>query len=156
MASNKKMKEFIARVKKNQSPEVNLDLNFSRVGSGYFFTQCIHASVRRVAKIYKTDPSFDWARYEYTINKIHLTDRIEGSFEQMGLAGLHLVEAAAKKFSERYKNVSAIFWLSVNEFTEFPSICLSFYVIRKGDLPILPVDEDVLDRFMDAAVVISV
>jgi hypothetical protein len=149
MLANKKMKIYLDQMTSVKPPDFD-NFKFLKLAEGYFFKNEVNENVKLVAEIYKSDSSSDWAGFEYGANKIHLEDLIEGSIQEVAVTGISLVKQLSNDFKSQFKNAHPIFWLGIDEFSEFPSVTLGFYVKRKGMAPILPEDEASLEGFSNA------
>jgi hypothetical protein len=152
MLANKKMEPYL-----DMAPCVNAErleyFNFLKIGEGYFFKREINENVETVIDVYKKDPSSDWTGFEYGTNKIHLEDLFEGSIQEVAASGIFLVQRLANDFKNQFNNANPVFWLGIDEFSEFPSVTLGFYVEREGDVPLLPKNETALDNFSHAVLI---
>lgn len=153
MLANKKMKPYLDKASNVKASCLEY-LDFLKLGEGYFFKTEVNENVKTVVEIYKTDSSSDWTGFEYGTNKIHLEDLIEGPIQGVAASGIFLVQRLANDFKNQFNNVNPIFWLGVDEFSEFPSVTLGFYVERESGAPIFPKNEKDLDNFAHALLII--
>jgi len=153
IVANKKMKAYIDR-----GSVVNLDelkeISFAKLGKGYFFEKEINVNVQVVSDTYAVDSNFDWAGFEYSTNKIHLEDLIQAEIPDVVVAGIGLAKRLANQFKIQFPSQNAVFWVGCDDFGEYPSVTLSFYVKRDGMLPLLPEDESSLETFENAILIV--
>lgn len=152
--ANKKMRAYF-----NKDSNINTDkleeITFKKIGKGYFFEKEANENVKIVSDAYAEDNDFDWSGFEYSTNKIHLEDVIQADLPDVVIAGIHLAKRLADQFKALFPNPNAVFWVSFDEFGEYPSVTLSFYVKRDGMLPLLPEDESSLEAFDNAIFMVS-
>lgn len=154
MVLNTKMNRYLHWVPKADVGDL-ADIEFVKLGNGYFFEREVNDNLRQVVALLSKDSESDWAGYEYSTNKIHLETEINASIPETAAAGIYLVQRLADKFKATFPNQNAIFWLGCDEFGEFPSVTLSFYVKREGMLPLLPENEPSLNLFANALMVVT-
>ncbi len=154
MLVNKKMRVYLDR-----SLQVDLiepeGLNFTNMARGYFFERVINPSLKVVVDTYAPDRDFDWPGFEYSANKIHLEDDFNAAIPVVANFGIGLVQRLANRFKIQFPSKNAVFCIGCDEFGEFPSVTLSFYVKRDGSLPLLPEDEASLEKFDNAILILS-
>lgn len=152
--SNKKMRKYLNEAKTSLS-ECQLDWSFVQLGGGYFFDREINSNTRSVIDAYIKDESGDWAGLEYGVNKVHLADEIDLPIDDVTGIGVLLVRKLSSNFQRKFPDQKAIFWLSCDAESEFPSVVIGFYIKRSGALALLPEDNQLLDEFNEAILVIS-
>jgi hypothetical protein len=150
--SNKKMETYLDWALHIKEPSFEY-LTFLKLGEGYFFKAEVNENIKIVAEVYKKDSSSDWTSFEYGTNKLHLEDLIDGSIKEVAAGGIIIVQRLVSDFKNQFKDVNPIFWLGVDEFSEFPSVTLGFYVERNGDQPLLPKNEIELENFAHAVLI---
>ncbi len=131
MLANKKMEPYLDKAPCSQASCLEYFI-FLKIGEGYFFKNEVDKNVETVVEIYKKDPSSDWTGFEYGTNKIHLEDLIEGPIQKVAASGIFLVQRLVNDFKNQFNNVNPIFWLGVDEFSEFPSVTLGFYIKERA------------------------
>jgi hypothetical protein len=154
MLSNKAMKQYLGSIRTVDTENLE-NLSFLKLGDGFFFEIEVNENVRTVVDTYEKDPSSDWAGFEYSTNKLHLEDFIKGTIHDVTVAGIFLVTQLADRFRQHFTGVSAVFWLSSDAYSEFPSVTLSFYVEREGMVPLLPKNEIALNEFAHALLIVQ-
>lgn len=154
MLLNKKMRAYLDR-----SLEVDLiepeGLNFIKMAHGYFFERVINPSLKVVVDTYAPNMGFDWLGFEYSANKIHLEDDFHTAIPVVANFGIGLAQRLANRFKIQFPSKSAVFCVGCDEFGEYPSVTLSFYMKRAGSLPLLPEDEASLEKFDNAILILS-
>jgi hypothetical protein len=154
MLANKKMKVYLDR--RSRLSSINLErLAFENIGDGFFFERSVSPNLKLVADTYAQDSGFDWPGLEYTTNKIHLEDEIQAAIPDVAFLGVDLARRLADQFKIQFPDRNAIFYVGCDEFGEYPSVTLSFYVKRDGMLPLLPEDETSLDAFDNAVLILG-
>ena len=148
---NKKMQGHIAA---STSALDFFQFGFKKLVGGYFFECSISEHVLNVASSVQKNQNFDWAGYEYTTNKIHLEDYFDARISDVARAGVLLLQKMQQAFLMKFPEVKSVFVLSCDEEGEFPSVTLTFYILRTGELPIMPFSNEKLDAF-DSAVLVS-
>lgn len=151
---NKKMKEHLGKAR-NSMVECPVKLNFFSLGGGYFFESEVNSSVRSVVDAYSRDEKADWAGFEYGVNKIHLTDVIDLPIDGLTEVGIQLVMKLSSNFKAEFPERDAIFWLSCNAEGDFPSVVIGFYVKRPDAAALLPEDNQLLDKFNEAILLVA-
>ena len=147
--ANKKMRAYLEKdsvVNMNKLEEIS----FKKIGKGYFFEKEVNANVKIVSDAYAEDKDFDWSGFEYSTNKIHLEDVIQADLPDVVIAGIGLAKRLFDRFKVLFPNLNVVFWVGFDEFGEYPSVTLSFYVKRDGMLPLMPEDESSLEAFDNA------
>ena len=152
--SNKKMQRYLDEAPASLR-EHPLDWSFVKLGCGYFFNREINSNTRSVIDVYSKDESSDWAGLEYGVNKVHLTDEIDLPVDDVAQIGALLIRKLFSDFQRKFPDQRAIFWLSCDVESEFPSVVIGFYVKRPDALALLPEDNQLLDKFNEAILVIS-
>jgi hypothetical protein len=153
MVLNNKMKRYL-----NWTPKADMgdlgNLEFVKLGEGYFFKREVNDNLILVSNLLSKDAASDWAGHEKFANKIHLEAETNAPIAEAAAAGIDLARQLADKFKLTFPNQQAVFSLGCDEFGEFPSVTLSFYVKREGMLPLLPEDEAALDSFASALMIV--
>jgi hypothetical protein len=151
---NKKMRVYFDRSPIGSSNNLQ-DLAFIKVGQGFFFLREVNKNVMTVAEAYMTSKNADWAGLEYGTNKLHLEEEVQDSISEVTAMGVHLVQRLASQFKREFPDQPAVFWLGCDEFGEYPSVTLGFYIKREGMTPLLPEDETSLERFSNAILLVT-
>lgn len=143
---NRQMKKYLCP--EGEAAVLNVgDFAFQRLGKGYFFSRSVSQNLNLVVDHYANDAFFDWSRYEYSQNKVHLDELLPGQLTDIVFSGIALIQQLAENFNEAHPEENAVFWLSCDEGGEMPSATFGFYVRRKGCPPILPEDEVGVSKF---------
>ena len=150
---NRKMKKYLDMGINNNISELET-LVFIRLGAGFFFDREVNENVRTVANVYSADPDCDWAGFEYGTNKLHLENEMQAPLSDVAAAGICLAQRLADRFKKQFPDSKAIFWLGCDEFGEYPSVTLGFYVKREGMTPLLPEDGFSLEKFSNAILIV--
>jgi len=152
--ANKKMMHYLD----NSAEAIPFELGgltFKNIGGGYFFERVVSSNLRVVVNFYASELDFDWSGLEYSTNKIHLEDDIEAPISDVVIFGIALARHLVQSFKAIFPNESPVFWVGCDEFSEYPSVTLGFYVKRYGMLPLLPEDEASLESFQGAILILS-